>query len=278
MSQDQANYVTEALELIGMDLSEPKKITQEISGFTPMFDAIVNHYKDETRAAVHGAMWRFCQMEDQVCKASLNTIAELIGVDVSTVSRHAEALVQDGYFLDLTPDLRNKPHIYVDTGRVVMVSKMTAGFAQSKATVAESKVSIAQSKATVAESRMSKVLKKDFKKPKIKEGDKPRAPKANDFPSNVLYREVTEKYPKKANWHDVLKFIDGVSRRLGRQPTKDDLFPFYSAWCGIGWNEWSINWLEYAVKGDLPTKRPVQAENKNFNNNISILQSFAQKG
>lgn len=95
------------------------------------------------------------------------------------------------------------------------------------------------------------------KKPSIKEGAAPATPKpprANDFPSNVLFREVTEKYPKKSNWHDVLKFMDGVSRRLGRQPTKEDLSPFYSAWTGCGWNEWSINWLEYAVKGELPKK------------------------
>jgi hypothetical protein len=91
---------------------------------------------------------------------------------------------------------------------------------------------------------------------KIKEGaTKPAAPRANDFPSNVLYREVTERYPSKANWHDVLKFIDGVSQRLGRAPTKEDLAPFYSAWCGMGWNNNSINWLEYAVKGVMPGKQ-----------------------
>jgi hypothetical protein len=85
-------------------------------------------------------------------------------------------------------------------------------------------------------------------------GAKPSAPRANDFPSNVLYREVTERYPSKANWHDILKFIDSVSQRLGRPATKDDLAPFYSAWCGMGWNSNSINWLEYAVKGVLPGK------------------------
>jgi len=90
--------------------------------------------------------------------------------------------------------------------------------------------------------------------------DKPPKPKANDFPSNVLFREVTEKYPKKANWHDVLKYMADVQKRLGRPPTKDDLFPFYSAWCANGWNEWSIKWLDYAVKGVLPVKGSVNSK------------------
>lgn len=83
-------------------------------------------------------------------------------------------------------------------------------------------------------------------------GNKPGTPKANDFPANVLYREVTEKYPKKANWYDVLKYVNDIEKRLGRPPVKDDLLPYYAAWCSNGWNEWSINWLEYAAKGELP--------------------------
>jgi hypothetical protein len=100
----------------------------------------------------------------------------------------------------------------------------------------------------------------------IKEG-KPSRTKANDFPSNILFREVTERYPAKANWHDVLRFIDDVARRIGRQPTKDDLFPFYSAWCGNGWRSDSIHWLEYAARGVLPSaannRKP--PENKTMN-------------
>jgi hypothetical protein len=92
-------------------------------------------------------------------------------------------------------------------------------------------------------------------KPSSFKPSKSATPRANDFPSNVLFREVTERYPSKANWHDVLKFVDGVSRRLGREPVKDDLLPFYSAWCAMGWNSNSINWLEYAVKGTFPGKQ-----------------------
>jgi DNA-binding PadR family transcriptional regulator len=114
---------------------------------------------------------------------------------------------------------------------------------------------------------------KEINSKKVKEGaTKPAAPRANDFPSNVLYREVTERYPSKANWHDVLKFIDGVSQRLGRQPVKEDLLPFYSAWCGMGWNNNSINWLEYAVKGTMPGK-----QNGSAPSGMSVAQSWLAK-
>jgi hypothetical protein len=112
------------------------------------------------------------------------------------------------------------------------------------------------------------VTKKNSKD--IKEGA--AAPRANDFPSNVLFREVTERYPAKASWHDVLKFVDSVSQRLGRQPTKDDLAPFYTAWCNMGWNANSINWLEYAVKGVLPGK-----QNGKKTTDFSFVDEYVQE-
>jgi hypothetical protein len=39
-------------------------------------------------------------------------MAQLAGMDEVTVLRHLHPLVADGYLLDLTPDLRNRPHIY----------------------------------------------------------------------------------------------------------------------------------------------------------------------
>lgn len=161
MSEDRPKYIDEALEMIGIDLEAPKQIIQEVSGFTPLFDAVVQQYKDETRAAVHGAMWRFCQMEDGVCRASLSTIAEMLGISPATVMRHAEALCRDGYFTDLTPDLKNRPHVYADAGRVVMKSKLNAHVSQRN-------TGISQRNAGISESQLSKVLNKDSnKKPEI---------------------------------------------------------------------------------------------------------------
>ena len=244
MSEEQADYVAEAMEMIGIDLSEPKQIIQEVSGFTPIFDAVITQYKDETRAAVHGAMWRFCQMQDGVCKASLSTIGELIGVDVSTVSRHAEELVKDGYFVDLTPNLRNRPHVYVDTGKVVMKSKLTAGFAQSKATVA-------QSKATVAESRMSKDSKKDM----------------NKDAANAAYLSVEEHEQVQKKFLAILEFERQAREKLnsgvwrGRELIPPHLLTY-------------ADWWHSVTNLDIKTKKPdsewLKAFSKWYDNQVTL--------
>jgi DnaD/phage-associated family protein len=125
---------------------------------------MVSVYHDETIAAVFGAIWRYCQMEDGVCRASLDTIGGAIGVDKATVMRHAKTLCDDGYLKDLTPDLRNRPHIYAETGKIVMTSRID-GIAQRNAGIAQSNSRVAQRNASVAESK----LNKDFKKDSIKQ-------------------------------------------------------------------------------------------------------------
>jgi DNA-binding Lrp family transcriptional regulator len=234
-----------------------RTILSEIDGFTPLPDLLVKRYGLFT-AAVFGRMWRYCQMQDGVCRATLDTIASELNVSKMTIIRHIETLVYDGFLKDTTPDRKNKPHVYADTGKVAMYNKfgmaLTVTESESKSTLTESDSALTSSDSQSHTESLEDSKKKQSKK--VKEGaTKPAAPRANDFPSNVLYREVTERYPSKANWHDVLKFIDGVSQRLGRQPVKEDLLPFYSAWCGMGWNNNSINWLEYAVKGVMPGKQ-----------------------
>lgn len=159
--EDRPDYITDAMQMIGADT--PRRIVTEVSGFTPIFDAIVQDYHDETTAAVFGAIWRYCQMQDGVCRASLETIADVIGVNKATVMRHAQILCDDGYLKDLTPDLRNRPHIYAETGRIQMRSKFET-VAQRNVTVAQRNATVAQRNATVAESKLSKDLKKDIKK------------------------------------------------------------------------------------------------------------------
>jgi len=225
-----------------------KTILTQVDGFTPLPDLLTSKYGYVT-AAVWGAVWRYCQMEDGICKASLTKIGERLGMSRQTIMRHIKVLVTDGFLEDKTPSLKHKPHIYADTGKVGMYNRLGIGVSESHT---ETEKGVPESDGRYDSKSLKDSIKKEDKKPRDKEGQKPRTPKANDFPSNVLYRQVTEKYPKKANWHDVLVFMDAVEQRLGRPPEKDDLFPYYSAWTSNGWNEWSINWLEYAVKGELP--------------------------
>ena len=179
-------------------------------------------------------------MSDGVCKASLQKISEGIGIDRATVQRHADKLCEAGYLKDLTPDLRNKPHIYVDTGKAGIRSTL-------KATVAESNVSVAESNATVAESQLKKVLKKDSKKEK--KSAAPHTPPPHEI---LVYREVTNLYPPKEIWDSVVKIIQSVSKRLGRDATAEDLRPFLVEWLSRGWKKTNINWTSWAVSGVIP--------------------------
>ncbi len=81
--------------------------------FTPLYDFVAAPYGLVT-AAVYGVVHRHCAMRDGVCHASIRRMAELVGLDRATILRHLRRLVQEGYLEDLTPDQRNKPHIYRD--------------------------------------------------------------------------------------------------------------------------------------------------------------------
>jgi len=130
-----------------------KTILSKVNGWTPVINIIV---KDVglMSAVVFGRMWRFCQMEDGVCKASLEKISEEIGIDRATVMRHAKDLCDAGYLKDLTPDLRNRPHVYADTGKASLEISIT---------VAESNTTVAERNVTVAESKLNKDSKKEEK-------------------------------------------------------------------------------------------------------------------
>jgi DnaD/phage-associated family protein len=87
------------------------------SGFTLCPDELVEKYS-HTTALVWGKVWRYCQMKDGVCKASIDRIAKELGLSDVTIGKHIKLLEEGTYIKDLTPDVRNKPHEYIDTGRL----------------------------------------------------------------------------------------------------------------------------------------------------------------
>jgi len=103
----------------------------EVDGFTPVIDVVVNDVGLIT-AVVYGAVWRYCQMSDGVCKASLESIGERIHLSRSTVFRHVRLLCENGYLADLTPQSRTSPHIYKDTGMVKIAGLLSARYVTEK--------------------------------------------------------------------------------------------------------------------------------------------------
>lgn len=80
-----------------------------------------------------------------------------------------------------------------------------------------------------------------------------KAKQNSNIPTEVkAFREVTARYPHRANYGDVAKIIQSVAARLGRECTAEDLQPFFSAWTARGFNPTNINWLSWAVTGNIP--------------------------
>jgi hypothetical protein len=96
-----------------------RTVLANVDGFTPIIDSLVDDV-GIIGAAVFGRIWRFCQMERGICHASLGTIALDLGLSTRTVIRHSDILVSKGYLKDMTPDLRNVPHTYADTGKAAI--------------------------------------------------------------------------------------------------------------------------------------------------------------
>ena len=110
-------------------------------------------------AAVFGAVWRYCQMENRVCNASTRTIADDLGMEHGTVLRHIKKLCKAGYLRDETPGLRNKPHTYSDTGKVKITGLVEV------ATGAQDTTTGAQDTTTGVLNQLKRVSKRVSKKP-----------------------------------------------------------------------------------------------------------------
>ena len=80
--------------------------------FTPVYDPLLRELRAGC-AMVYGVIWRYCQMEENTCRASLETLAAHSGMSRSSVIRHIKILVGQAYITDLTPDLKHAPHTYV---------------------------------------------------------------------------------------------------------------------------------------------------------------------
>ncbi len=95
------------------------RVPARLRNFTPVKDEFARE-RGLIQAAVYGRIWRFAQGQRHVCDASMDTIADCLGIDRSTAYRAAVALVADGYLEDLTPERVRAAHAYAITGKLNM--------------------------------------------------------------------------------------------------------------------------------------------------------------
>jgi hypothetical protein len=259
MAKKQEDYVTDALEMIG--IAQTKQIIQEVSGFVPVFEAILEKYDDSITALVFGRRWQYCQMKDGVCKASLETIANDLKISKATVMRHTDLLVKDGYLIDLTPDGRNVPHIYADAGKIIMKSQLTA-------TVSQRNTRVSQRNTTVSESQ----LIKDSIKDSIKERGTPAldfknmtVKEARQLPTIKLYIEATEQFPASVLWETLHNTI------TEKDLTFEQLHSAAVAWIGKGYRPENVTGiLEWATNGIPTNGKTSQSEQKPAINDAQV--------
>ena len=84
--------------------------------FTYLWDWAVEEVGFEA-AAVYGVIYRYCEMRDQKCYASIDTLAAHVGMTRQRFSRHLKTLVERGLVIDLTPDAKGVPHEYITERR-----------------------------------------------------------------------------------------------------------------------------------------------------------------
>jgi DnaD/phage-associated family protein len=102
-----------------------KTILTQVDGFTPCIDSIVQEYGIIT-AAVFGVIWRYCQMKDNTCWASQETIGETIGITRQSVCEHTKKLVESGYLEIINSPSGSTIH-YKDTGKAGVSIRITGG-------------------------------------------------------------------------------------------------------------------------------------------------------
>lgn len=106
-------------------MDDERIIPAKFRNFTPVFDAVTAKV-GPMAALVYGRVWRYCQMADHVCRASQERIAADLGVSRKFVNEQLARLVEAGYLIDLSPEVRNRPHVYRDALKINLRVEITA--------------------------------------------------------------------------------------------------------------------------------------------------------
>jgi hypothetical protein len=140
--------------------------------FTPVFDNLILAV-GPIPALVFGLVWRYTHMSDGVCRAACPTLAARLGLDRSTILRALQKLRETGLLEDLTPGLRNRPHVLRPTARsgtdpwdarVSVAESNSDGLDQQVGVAENDNRCSAERHPAVAQSNMNQTLLRDIRK------------------------------------------------------------------------------------------------------------------
>lgn len=232
-------------------------IRLELGNFTPVPDELVNKFGFFT-AGLYGKVWRYEQMQDGICRAAIETIAGEMGVSYETVLIHIKKLCEPdpgekhGYLEDLTPKIRNRPHVYRTTGKLKMVLRVESNQVSEIPIPKHDQVSenlIAHSRNFRDESdslntQADKADEKGADAPPYPSGKPPEGHKESTIsllshPAIQAFKKVIHRYPRMAIREDVI-------RTFGDDPDMELLWDCYTLIVAKTANE--FNWLHLRDK------------------------------
>jgi hypothetical protein len=240
-----------------------KTLLTQVDGFTPCIDAIVKEHGIIT-AAVFGVIWRFCQMKDNTCWASHETIGETIGLSRQAICEHAGKLVKTGY-LEIVYNEPGATIHYKDTGKANLSMKLTGGVNETDRGCQPTL------QGGVNETDTKKIFKDTNKKLKdtiSSVDDKPEPIRVpcdidgipddwKDKPKKKQKHQPDHRYTHIAYsaFYSVTKkrpasiLVDEVIKIIGDNPNIEHLRKCYIEWCSRGYNPTSIKWLDWYTNG-----------------------------
>jgi DNA-binding Lrp family transcriptional regulator len=80
-----------------------------MSRYTPVFEPLIPKV-GILPTLVFGLIWRYSHLADNVCRASMQTLADRLGLCRMTVIRSVKTLRQAGLIEDLSPYIHTQPH------------------------------------------------------------------------------------------------------------------------------------------------------------------------
>jgi len=224
-----------------------KTILSEINGFVPIIKDLVHEVGFEA-AVAFGVVWCYCQMQDGLCRASLDTMANDLGWTRQRLARHIDPLVANGY---IDEERRfGEPTRYYDTGKAGLINRVEGGV------VTKRNNHLLQNVTTPVTKCNTNII---LNKQEIEEGN-PASLTGNDAPvmdaATKIFTDVTGMLNVPFGMvNAVYATIAALIGKYGVEGAREEVKKYYTAWRERGYSKLNTGWLDWALAGEIPVQR-----------------------
>lgn len=233
-----------------------KTVLAEINGWTPLIDDLVNQFGHDT-AAAFGVVWRHCQMSDGLCRASLDTMAKMLGWGSrQRLAKHIAVLVENGYLDE--EKIPGFPSRLYDTGKAGIKAEINGGVTQHNRGVLRSVTGGVTQRNRGCNAALHELNKK--KQLRDEEGETSASPEGQPAPAATdkvreIYLAITGMItiPFSAQ-NAVYATMPALIGKYGSE-TVTELKKYYDEWRRRGYSKVNAAWLDWALAGEIPVQR-----------------------